>query len=135
MMFRKKMSVPRAVNNITCCCAVDRMVGIGSGARYYTQGVHYSTEYGVGRKGVKNIINASVQETDDAFGQVHYGIQLPSHDQKRRYVIKSALHGNGLDLDCDNHRFVANALDEFPEPYQLLEAGMATDAGGTIRLT
>ncbi|MBD4029592.1 coproporphyrinogen III oxidase family protein, partial [Xanthomonas citri pv. citri] len=31
------------------CCQSDGMVGIGCGARSYTAGLHYSSEYGVSR--------------------------------------------------------------------------------------
>ncbi|MBT1710699.1 STM4012 family radical SAM protein [Fulvivirgaceae bacterium PWU5] len=133
-MFRKK-TASSLVNAVTYCCQEDGMVGLGSGARSYTQSVHYSTEYAVGRKGVKNIIGSYLQETSDEFGQVRYGISLPEDEQKRRDVIKSILHGDGLDLARYNRRFGANALAEFPELCQLLDAGMAVNAEGRLRLT
>ncbi len=38
------------------CCQEDGMVGLGCGARSYTRGLHYSSEYAVGASGVRAIL-------------------------------------------------------------------------------
>src|SRR5262249_2986370 len=38
------------------CCQDDGMVGLGCGARSYTRGLHYSTEYAVRGRGVREIL-------------------------------------------------------------------------------
>lgn len=69
----------------------DGMVGLGAGARSYTAGLHYSTEYAVGRGSVLGVIDDYVGQTGDSFAHAHYGIGLDQHERKRRYLIQSLL--------------------------------------------
>jgi oxygen-independent coproporphyrinogen-3 oxidase len=38
------------------CCQEDGMLGLGCGARSYTRGLHYASEYAVGARGVRGIL-------------------------------------------------------------------------------
>ena len=112
------------------------MVGLGSGARSYTRHIHYSTEYAVGRKGVVDIINNYCQETDEGFGLASYGIILNEEDQKRRYLIKSLLHGEGLNAARYRELFLSDVFTEFPELPQLIDAELFCVTGDDeIKLT
>lgn len=135
-MFRKQNADNRSKKDINYCCQEDGMVGLGSGARSYTQAVHYSSEYAVGRKGVKNIIRSYTDETDESFSMVRYGIRLSDEEKKRRYIIKSLLHSGGLDLQRFSDRFTSDALEELPELHNLimLEMAFLTEAG-ELKLT
>ena len=48
------------------CCQADGMVGLGCGARSYTDDLHYSNEYAVGGKGIREILQGYIQ-TPEAF--------------------------------------------------------------------
>ena len=77
--------------------AEDGMVGIGAGARSYTQDLHYSTDYAVGRKETKAIIAA--YSTQHNFEEIAYGMYLDQEEQKRRFIIKSLIDGGSLDTN------------------------------------
>jgi len=79
------------------------MIGIGAGARSYTKDMHYSTNYAVSRKAVKDIIHAYSERKD--FSKINYGIVLNEEEQMRRYLIKSLIDGGRLDADDFNKRF------------------------------
>lgn len=101
------------------------MVGLGSGARSYTGDIHYSSEYAVGRKGVKNIIRSFTDETEESFSVARYGVRLSEEEKKRRYIIKSLLHAEGLSLHNFSHRFNSDALEDLPDLKELIGLGMA----------
>lgn len=71
------------------------MIGIGAGARSYTKSLHYSTNYAVSRKAIKDIIHAYSERKD--FLTVNYGIALNEEEQLRHYLIKSLIDGGRLD--------------------------------------
>jgi oxygen-independent coproporphyrinogen-3 oxidase len=73
------------------CCQEDGMVGLGCGARSYTRGLHYATEYAVGAPGVKAILAEYVARPAEAFDAAEYGCALDEEEQRRRYVIQSLL--------------------------------------------
>jgi oxygen-independent coproporphyrinogen III oxidase len=132
-MFRKKNS--RSNNGVAYCCQEDGMVGLGSGARSYTADVHYSSEYAVGRKGVKSIIRDFTGQSDYDFSQVHYGVTLTPDEKKRRYVIKSLLHGEGLVLKRFRGLYSADPITEYSQIRQLIDAGFALISDDVLRLT
>ena len=72
------------------------MIGLGPGARSYTQALHYSTEYAVGQTGVKAIIANFNSRDDGGFASADYGAALNVEEQKLRYVIKSLLRADGI---------------------------------------
>lgn len=89
------------------------MLGLGVGARSYTRKLHYSSDYAVGRSGVKQIIgNYNLQSKRD-FNSINYGIKLSLEEKKRRYLIKSFCEGNGLLLDRYHLYFGTNVLNDF----------------------
>jgi oxygen-independent coproporphyrinogen-3 oxidase len=121
MRFFRAAHAPNQ-NGPIYCCQEDGMVGLGSGARSYTRALHYSTEYAVSRTSVKEIIMDYCQRK--SFSVADYGIRLDDNDQKRRYLIKSLLHIDGLNLEAYRHRFATDALADFPEIAELLRLGL-----------
>jgi oxygen-independent coproporphyrinogen-3 oxidase len=121
MRFFRAAHAPNQ-NGPIYCCQEDGMVGLGSGARSYTRALHYSTEYAVSRTSVKEIIMDYCQRK--SFSVADYGIVLDDNDQKRRYLIKSLLHIDGLNLEAYQHRFATDALADFPEIAELLRLGL-----------
>jgi oxygen-independent coproporphyrinogen-3 oxidase len=108
--------------NTDYCCQEDGMVGLGPGARSYTRELHYSSEYAVGSRGVRSIIQ-SFQSAE--FSQADYGVRLDLAEQKRRYLIKSLLRVEGVDQ---------KRLDDFPQLEQLLDLGLADLEQSRLRL-
>lgn len=105
------------------CCQQDGMVGLGPGARSYTREVHYSSDYAVGQPGVKEIIR-SFAELD--YGCAHYGVFLNLEEQKRRFLLKSILRVEGLELELYRGRFQAEVMTDFPQLAELLALDLAT---------
>jgi len=117
------------------CCQDDGMVGLGCGARSYTRGVHYSSEWAVGARGVRDIIDRWVQRSDAGLGVADYGFVLDADEQRRRWLILSLLSDDGLDLSAYAARFGEPAIEHFPEVAELAPRGLATATASTIQLT
>ncbi len=112
----------------------DGMVGLGVGARSYTKKLHYSSEYAVGRKGIKNIIHNYNEKTAEDFQKVLYGTRLSLEEQQRRYVIKSILEGQHLDFAAYYQFFGTNALDDLPELQELYALNLAPKENHKLQL-
>lgn len=102
------------------CCQQDGMVGLGPGARSYTQALHYSSEYAVGQPGVRAIIEDFCRRQD--FRWADYGFALDAQEQNLRRVLKTLLRGLPLDFD-----------PQMPRLGELVELGLAE--GQPLRLT
>ncbi len=110
------------------CCQDDGMVGIGCGARSYTRGVHYSSEWAVGARGVRDIIDRWLVRTDDEFAVADYGFVLDAAEQRRRWLILSLLSDDGLDHAAYRKRFGSEAAADFPELAELAAFVERSDA-------
>jgi oxygen-independent coproporphyrinogen-3 oxidase len=117
------------------CCQRDGMVGLGAGARSYTRGLHYSSEWAVSRAGVKQIVDDYVARPGASFALAHHGFRLTDDEQRRRHVIQSLLSGEGLDGPLYAERFGARPWDDLPELAELTEDGLAVRAGDRLTLT
>jgi len=96
------------------------MIGLGAGARSYTNDIHYSSDYAVGRGAIRSIIEDYSGQAD--FSKIRYGVQLLETEKRRRYVIKSILNKEGLDLARYQARFGSSALADLAELKTLTEA-------------
>jgi oxygen-independent coproporphyrinogen III oxidase len=117
------------------CCQEDGMVGLGCGARSYTQDYHYATDYAVGRQGVLDILHRYIQQTDDTFSNAVYGIHLNRDDQQRRYILKSLLHESGLSLINYCHYFGSEAMSDYPALLDFIKSGWIAADNNCLRLT
>lgn len=131
-MFQKRR--PDQCTGTVYRCQEDGMVGLGPGARSYTDTLHYSTEYAVGARGVREIIEAYNRRTEESFGLANYGFVLDGEDRRRRYVILSLLE-RGLDLDAYRARFHSEALEDLPALDKLRSRELATLDARRLRLT
>ncbi|MEM7037411.1 MAG: STM4012 family radical SAM protein [Bacteroidota bacterium] len=122
-MFRKVL--PEDADAPVYRCQEDGMVGLGVGARSYTRGLHYSSRYAVGRNGLRNIISAYNSATEADFAEIPYGVRLSLTEQKRRYVIQSLLHFEGLSAAEYAHWFGAEVVTDMVELGDLERAGLA----------
>ncbi|BBH20329.1 coproporphyrinogen III oxidase [Paenibacillus baekrokdamisoli] len=114
-------------------CQEEGMIGLGCGARSYTQGVHYASRYGVSRNATASII-ADYVETDD-YTTADYGIILTDSEQKRRFILKAILHMEGLALSSYSDRFGTQMLDDHPELKLLLSTDLAWLDANLFRLS
>jgi oxygen-independent coproporphyrinogen-3 oxidase len=117
------------------CCQDDGMVGIGCGARSYTRGLHYASEYGVSRRGVVDILDHYLSLSHEDFARVDHGIALDGDEQRRRHAIQSLLVKPGLSLSAWRARFGSEVFDDLPQLRELEPAGLAHLDGDLLALT
>ena len=110
------------------------MIGLGPGARSYTQSLHYSSEYAVGQPGVRAIIRDFNAREMESFTAADYGVHLDSAEQKRRYAIKSLLRAEGISRANYRHRFQSSVDIDLPQLAELYELNLAAEVGEYIRL-
>ena len=116
------------------CCQADGMVGLGCGARSYTDTLHYSNDYAVGSREIRDILQAYIQTPDDAFEYANYGFQLDAEERRRRYILLSLFSDKGLNLADYQNQFGTDVI-AFPELSQLLSLNLATQEKQILRLT
>lgn len=135
-MFRSSAPAARsAVAEPVYCCQDDAMVGLGCGARSYTQGLHYSNEYAVRAGGIREIVDSFIANPCEAFSCAEYGFRLSDDEQRRRFVIKSVLRTEGLDLDAYRERFGSDPQQDLPQLAELLMEGLAVRDGQRFNLS
>src|SRR5262249_46299121 len=117
------------------CCQDDGMIGVGCGARSYTRSLHYSTEYAVRGRGVREILEDYTARPTEAFAQADYGFALSAAEQRRRYLSQSLLQCEGLALSAYRGRFGSDALDDLPELMELPALGLTERDRDRLRLT
>lgn len=115
-------------------CQEDGMVGLGCGARSYTSGLHYSSEYAVRTGGVREILADYAARSTGDFRAARWGFTLDSEEQRRRWLILSLL-GGGVERAAWTRRFDGDLDEAFPELRELIERGLATDQHGILSLT
>lgn len=130
-MFRSKRLHGPA--DAVYCCQDDGMVGLGCGARSYTRKLHYSSEYAVGVNGIQGIIDSYNKSA--SFERADYGFCLSPDEERRRFVIKSILRADGLDLASYSQRFGRQVLDDFPQLSDLTSEGLAAVVSDTLKLS
>lgn len=115
-------------------CQDDGMIGLGPGARSYTQRLHYASGYAIGQAAVRSHLAEWSAQTTDDFTFARHGIMLDMEDQQRRFVILSLLE-SGLDETAYAERFGAPVTTHFPELQEVIDLGLATQEDGWWRLT
>lgn len=131
-MFRRRHS---QAGQGEYCCQNDGMMGLGCGARSYTRSLHYSSEYAVGKEGVRAILENYVQRSDQDFAEVGYGFELNQDNQRRRFIIQSLLHSSGLSCSLYHQRFHSEPLQDYPQLRELFALDMAQQSQQLITLT
>ena len=111
------------------------MLGLGCGARSYTDALHYSSEYAVGQPGVRSIIDTYLDRTEESFRFADYGIALDASERARRDLIMSLLQCDGLDRERFRKRFGQDALDRFAQLGELEGLGMMQASAHRLMLT
>lgn len=133
-MFRRG-TTPQTSSSINYDCQNDGMVGLGCGARSYSQNLHYSSEYAVGQTGVREILHDFVARPDSSFDLASHGFKLDRLEQQRRFTIQSLLQVSGLDLDFYRARFQSDVFQDLAQLLELMPLEMATRNGNILKLT
>jgi oxygen-independent coproporphyrinogen-3 oxidase len=107
------------------CCQDDGMVGLGCGARSYTRSLHYSFDYAVSVREVRAIIDDYVARPAADFGVAEYGFALDDGEQRLRWLVKSLLRADGIDLHGYASRFSTLLSEDFPHLSRLTDRGWA----------
>ncbi|MEQ8454831.1 MAG: STM4012 family radical SAM protein [Sandaracinaceae bacterium] len=112
-------------------CQEDGMVGLGAGARSYTERLHYAWPYAVSREGVREGIAHYLSRTAAQLAEAHHGVALSRADRVRRHVLMSILHRDGLALDRFVARFGRDPRLELPLS-ELERRGWLVEAQGRL---
>ncbi len=123
------------VDGSVYCCQADGMVGLGCGARSYTDSLHYSYNYAVNDKEVRHILEAYINTPDESFDYVNYGFHLNAEECRRRHILLSLLSDEGLNLVSYRDRFGTDAFIDFSELSELLPLNLANLNSNILRLT
>ncbi|MBB5369914.1 MULTISPECIES: STM4012 family radical SAM protein [unclassified Janthinobacterium] len=121
-------------NGPSYCCQNDGMVGLGAGARSYTTGLHYSSQYAVERTQTIGIIEQYLTLDEAQFAQAEHGYVLDEAEQQRRYVIQSLLTEPGLDRDAYTARFGTYCEADLPQLAELHALELVEEDGRLLRL-
>jgi oxygen-independent coproporphyrinogen-3 oxidase len=130
-LFRRRTAA--ADDGPVYCVQEDGMVGLGAGARSYTRALHYGSNYAVGARAVRGILERWIARSPDEFDYADHGFELDGDEQRRRFVLLGLL-SEGLDCAAYRRRFRTNVFDELPMG-ELLARGLAVRAGERIELT
>ena len=111
------------------------MVGLGCGARSYTRKLHYSNEYAVACNGIHGIIESFIKSSPLRYNVADFGFCLSTDEERCRFVIKSILRADGLDLGSYQQRFRRSVFDDFPQLDELSSEGLASFNSDTLKLS
>ena len=103
------------------------MVGLGCGARSYTSALHYSHDYAVGLRGVRAVVQAYLDADELSCARVGY--HLDPDEQRRRWLLKSLLRADGVDVAAYARRFAVPPRDDFPQLDELIVRGWLAPPG------
>ncbi|PSB34027.1 STM4012 family radical SAM protein [Chlorogloea sp. CCALA 695] len=131
MFSRNTLSSPSPIY----CCQADGMLGLGCGARSYTDTLHYANDYAVGAKEIRDILQAYIQTPSEAFNYINYGFQLDAEDRRRRYILLSLLSDEGLNEQDYKQQFSSDVMVDFPELSQLFALKLAIAHQQVLQLT
>jgi oxygen-independent coproporphyrinogen-3 oxidase len=124
-MFARKLAAATApeLSDQTYACQRDGMLGLGCGARSYTRSVHYSEEWAVASKSVRDILGAYINRSESEFSAARYGFELSLEEQQRRYILLTLLSRDGL-FDRDFYEYFHCSLESMSaELAPLVERG------------
>ncbi|GAB4057702.1 STM4012 family radical SAM protein [Catellatospora paridis] len=117
------------------CCQDDGMVGVGCGARSYTADLHYSFDYAVSVREVRAIIDDYLSRPAADFAYAEFGFALDGGEQRLRWLVKSLLRAEGVDLPGYTKRFASTVDEDFPHLAELAVRGWAVGDGDRLALT
>ncbi len=116
-------------------CQEDGMIGMGCGARSYTQSLHYADRFAVKQASVAAIVRQFIDRDQTEMALVRHGIELDLEERRRRFLIKSLLQVEGVDRCRYRSCFGNDVTEEFSEIAELQRHGLVKMDSGRVRLT
>ncbi|MEO6889917.1 MAG: STM4012 family radical SAM protein, partial [Ktedonobacteraceae bacterium] len=117
------------------CAQEDGMVGLGCGARSYTRANQYASEYAVGARGVRAILQEYTTRPAQTFEYAYYGFSLNGEEQRRRQLITTLFDTGGIDPAAYQRRFGSEILADFPAFQELLDLKLVAPSDRLLMLT
>ncbi|MEU2086349.1 STM4012 family radical SAM protein [Streptomyces albus] len=116
------------------------MVGLGVGARSFTETMHYTTDYAVAVPEVRRIIDEYIATPTESFRRVQWAFEMDDDERRRMYVLQALLEADGMSVSGYRDRFGTVPAEDFPQEFRLLAgqgwldlAGDGNGAGGAGR--
>ncbi|MFF0416192.1 STM4012 family radical SAM protein [Kitasatospora sp. NPDC004745] len=111
------------------------MVGLGVGARSFTTGLHYTTDYAVAVPEVRRIIDDYIATPTEDFRRAQWAFTMDDDERRRMYLLQTLLESGGTVVEQYRGRFGDTPAAHFPAQFATLaERGWLT-GGDTLRLT
>jgi oxygen-independent coproporphyrinogen-3 oxidase len=112
------------------------LLGLGAGARSYSDRVHYGTEFAVRKSSTLAIIAGFVDHEHRPDAPVGLGFELDADEQRRRFCVLTLSLGR-LDSAAYERRFPDATLGDFAEELEALEheGCVRRDGAGGFELT
>ncbi|MEU3186634.1 STM4012 family radical SAM protein [Streptomyces sp. NPDC006923] len=117
-MFRRPGSASGGADDYAC--QTDGMIGLGCGARSYTSRLHYSFDYAVDTREIRNIIDRYTATED--FSRAELGYRIDEDEARRRHLLQSVLQARGMEVAGYRERFGTGPADDFPAELDLFAA-------------
>ena len=111
------------------------MIGLGCGARSYTQSLHYADRFAVTQNAILSRIQAYIAQEPWQLTRATHGFPLDRDEQQRRYLIISLLLASGVPRRRFLERFGNDVLQQFPQLRELEERGLMVVTSECLRLT
>lgn len=129
-MFRRPLAEQSGRRTPYHQCQEDPMIGLGCGARSYTQNLHYSDDWAISAGEVRQITVDWIERDPQEFEFAVHGVELDEHERRLRHVIKSVFHHEGLDLALYREQYADDPRVHCPQ-LELMEARelLRSDAG------
>ncbi|MEW1637963.1 STM4012 family radical SAM protein [Streptomyces sp. NPDC093801] len=112
------------------------MVGLGVGARSFTTGLHYTTDYAVAVPEVRRIIDDYIATPTERFRRAQWAFRMDEGERRRMYVLQHLLESTGLRPAAYERLFATRFEDDFgPQLDALLERRWLRERDGALALT
>ena len=115
--------------------ALKSVLGLGCGARSYTTSVHYSEEWAVATKSVRDILQSYIARGETDFASARYGFVLNADEQLRRHALLLLLTREGLDESAFYQRFHCSIESAIDSARPMIDAGLIERRGQHLTLT
>lgn len=96
------------------------MVGLGVGARSFTETLHYTTDYAVAVPEVRRIIDEYIATPTEAFRRAQWAFEMDDDERRRMFVLQALLEAEGMPVAAYRDRFGTAPVDDFPEQFRVL---------------
>ncbi|MFE2728785.1 STM4012 family radical SAM protein [Kitasatospora sp. NPDC059327] len=111
------------------------MVGLGVGARSFTTGLHYTTDYAVAVPEVRRILDDYIATPTEDFGRAQWAFAMDEDERRRMYLLQTLLESGGTVVEHYRRQFGAAPAEQFPAQFATLAGRGWLTGTDTLRLT